>query len=321
MKGIYLIAIAFLAPCIVTATQNGTIGTLDLHATCPSVDPCPPLLFPHESNCGLYYECKGGRPQMRRCASGLYFSERWQGCVKPSVSECNTGEDGSCRNGELMEHECQCTKYYECKNGWKVLRDCPTGWHFNKMRQMCVEGDCGSNGGDCINGERTAHECQCEKYYVCKNGQRALRDCPPGNWFNPDVLDCVPGSCDPPVGICIEGEQKSHDCHCDKFYKCKNQEWVLQQCQNGDHFSPSRLTCLPPRQAGCDGEPEPVPGECPIPTPTGPWPHECDCRLYYTCRNGQKEIQSCSWGNYFNRATTECSPADTVSCRNNWETH
>jgi len=316
--GIHLIAIAFLAPWTVTATQNETIGTLDLQ--CPIKDTCPPTLFPHESNCGLYYECIGGRPQLRHCAAGLHFSIKWQGCVRPAVSECNQQEEGYCRNGERLKHECVCTKFYECKNGWKVLRDCPTGWHFNEGMQTCIEGtDCGGEirRGVCREGERIIHECQCDKYYLCKGGRKALRDCPSGTGFDPISRDCIPGVCD--FDSCSEGEQRPHECLCHKFYKCKNREWVGQDCPVGYHFSPHRLICLPQSEARCERS-NSEPGDCPIPTPNGPWPHECDCRLYYTCQNGRKEIQMCSWGYYFDRARLGCSYAKNVhSCQNHWD--
>jgi len=313
--GIYLIAIAFLAPWTVTATQNET-GTIYLR--CPTKDTCPPTLFAHESNCGLYYECMDGRPQLRHCATGLHFSKKWQGCVRPAVSECNEVEEGSCRNGEKLKHECRCTKFYECKRGLKVLRDCPSGWHFNEEMQSCIEGtDCGPDSprSECREGELISHECQCEKYYVCKGGRKALRDCPKGTGFDAITLSCMPDVCDPDG--CFEGEQRPHDCRCDKFYKCRNREWVAQDCRNGYHFSPTHLICLPPSEANCEHI---GPGDCPFPAPTVPWPHECDCRLYYTCQSGQKEIQMCSWGYYFDRTTLSCIRAWNVkSCQNHWD--
>lgn len=289
---------------------------------CPPIDTCPPTMFFHERTCALYYECISARPQERRCAKNLHFSEKWQGCVNPSVSECNDLEVGSCREGEYLPHECKCTKFYECKQGWKVLRNCPSGWHFSKNLLTCIEGlDCDfDNPVQCSEGDEVAHECQCDKYYLCKNGRKALRNCPVDTGFDPELRECVPGFCED-NDKCINEKQKKHDCKCEKYYTCKNKEWVVQECPYGYRFSPERLICLPKREVRCDNEKNgPEAGECPIPNPTQPWPHECDCRLYYTCRNGVKEVNICSWGYYFDQSISSCNPAQDVStCRNHWD--
>ncbi|XP_011639960.1 peritrophin-48-like [Pogonomyrmex barbatus] len=194
MKEIYLIAIAFLASSTVSTASKLPIFFED---ECPAVDICPPKLISHESDCSRYYECIGGVKQIRNCAPGLYFSKSWRGCVRREISDCVNLD---CVNGEQLPHECMCTAYYKCINGHKARRDCPPGQVFDKSTRNCKVGSCGATTMQkpetlllCKEGAFMPHECQCDKYYECKNGQIALRECGKGRHFDKRTLICVNG--------------------------------------------------------------------------------------------------------------------------------
>jgi len=281
----------------------------------------------------MFYECKDGQPQLRHCSSGLYFSKSWGGCVDRQISDCPsptptptpspTTPSEDCRPGELLEHECNCTFFYECIYGRKALRECPYGQHFSSRRGTCVDGiDCEDPEPNCREGERSPHECQCRKYYICKNNQKAVYDCEKGTHFDNATLTCIPPEeCNGRPRICENGDVKKHPCNtfCDRYYRCYNNDWLIEYCPNGEHFSEIDKRCMDPLEAGCDPNIKPPPGYC---LESGPskWPHECDCRLYYQCEYDRKKIYGCAWGYYFNRATLSCDvPSNVKNCVNAWD--
>ncbi|XP_018349969.1 PREDICTED: uncharacterized protein LOC108753126, partial [Trachymyrmex septentrionalis] len=93
---------------------------------CPIPDDCPPKLISDEKDCTKYYECKNSKKEPRSCKVGLYFSRYWHGCVSRENSDCavtiptpiSSTPIPGCINGDLLEHECTCTKYYLCIDGY-----------------------------------------------------------------------------------------------------------------------------------------------------------------------------------------------------------
>ncbi|XP_070157636.1 peritrophin-48-like [Polyergus mexicanus] len=327
MKGIYLIAIAFLASRTAASVIIPNEFTFEAENECPPKDACPPKLIADKSNCGQFYKCKNGKKELVVCKEGLQFSKKWRGCVSRDKSDCS---DGECqRNGNLLPHECQCDKFYECKNGQKALRECGSGQIFEKDKKICVPGEnlngkCTPNPGiECADGDFLPHECQCDKFYECKKNKKALRECSKGSVFKPASAKCVTGTACP-KDTCRQGENKKHHCLCEKYYTCNNDDWVLTPCGKDQHFSPTELKCMMPQKACCDlkfcSDKPGEPGDCPKDVATR-WPHECDCRLYYECEKNKKEIKSCTWGRYFDYVNQVCEKAEKISvkCKNTWD--
>lgn len=321
--GIYLIAIAFLASRTAASVIVPNEFTFEAEDECPSKDSCPPKLIADKENCGQFYKCKSGKKTLVVCKGDLQFSKSWQGCVSRDKSDCANNDD--CKpNGDLLQHECQCDKFYECKNGQKILRECESGQIFEKDRKICVPGEdlngkCTPNSTvECTNGNYLPHECQCDKFYECKKNKKALRECSKGSIFEPALAKCVRGTDCPPEVTCRQGENKKHHCLCDKYYTCNNDDWILKPCGEGQHFSSKDLKCMTPKEACCDpkscGNPPGESGACPEGVPTH-WRHECDCRLYYECIDNKKEIKSCDWGRYFDYVNQVCEKADKVKCQ------
>lgn len=241
--------------------------------------------------------------------------------MNPSNSECRDKEINDCTvDGVLLKHECDCHKFYECKNNRKVLRICPSGEHFSNRLRYCIKGNtCNDDdlaNSECVEGRNVPHECKCNKYYLCKNGRKVLQECKDGWNFDNVTLTCLQGPCKPGDG-CEENARKPHECSCEIYYTCVANEWINSVCQNGFHFSKTELRCMHPVDARCDINP----GSCKNPA-NERWPHECDCRLYYKCNaEGKKEVLSCSWGRYFDKYKLECDYAENVKsfCRNTWD--
>lgn len=49
--------------------------------TCPKEDPDkPPTYFPHETECGKFYECSGGKAFLFTCPHGSYWNQSETSC-------------------------------------------------------------------------------------------------------------------------------------------------------------------------------------------------------------------------------------------------
>ncbi|XP_036149360.1 peritrophin-48 [Monomorium pharaonis] len=328
MKGIHLIA--FMASWTVIIASKLPIT----NEKCPAWDPYPPLLIFHETSCSKFYECRNGQKLLRICSADLYFSKKEQRCVKWELSDCpiiptttpttiwttsSTISPGICINGDLTEHECNCEKFYECSNFKKVLRECPEGEIFNNATKTCQPGDkknCRVYPVPCITGTNKPHECRCQKYYTCKSTDWVLRECIKGWHFDNVTLTCVEGTDCNKTHVCSNGDKIKHECSCEKYFVCKNNEWTSETCPKNLHFNPTLKFCTNPIDAGCE---DIKPDDCPRPTPKK-WYHECDCRLYYQCVNGKKKLYECNWGFYYDRTNMKCDDATNVKdCRNGWD--
>ncbi|XP_018357711.1 PREDICTED: probable chitinase 3 [Trachymyrmex cornetzi] len=206
-------------------TTQTPIPTTSTSPECPNPDTCPPKLISDEKDCTKYYQCKSSTKEPRSCKVGLYFSRYWQGCVNREYSDCPLTISTStptpitptptstiphgCINGDLLEHECTCTKYYLCIDGYKALLECPPGKHFDISTKTCQPGTgCLQVApspissptsipitSQCTKDEYMPHEYECKKYYECKVGRKILRECNDGMIFDEALQTCVLGQC------------------------------------------------------------------------------------------------------------------------------
>ncbi|EFN75531.1 Peritrophin-1 [Harpegnathos saltator] len=169
-------------------------------------DDCPwdndGLLLPHERNCAKFYECMDSNKRLRECADGLFFSRKYQGCVKIEDSDCEykrTSSKCTC-DDELIPHECDCSMYYKCRGGDQVLRQCDKGLHFSPKQRRCedpAEAGCGDDDkpgtGDCPDPTWEypwRHECDCRLFYRCEEGKKRMYECPWGYYFHVERNGC-----------------------------------------------------------------------------------------------------------------------------------
>lgn len=52
-----------------------------LEVTCPPIDPEQPVFLPHETECGKFYECSGGKKFLLKCAPGAYWDQTLTSCA------------------------------------------------------------------------------------------------------------------------------------------------------------------------------------------------------------------------------------------------
>ncbi|XP_043285620.1 uncharacterized protein [Venturia canescens] len=304
--------------------------------------------IPHENNCSLYYEVAKGQRRVKECPQGQHFSPTWLTCMGAEEAGCE----------------------------WTTVA--PQTTTVAVQTTVASKPSCGRDCGDINDGWLTPHECSCDKYYQCSDGDLIRRQCSQGLHFNPKTYSCdypssagceipspsptttkpttsaIPSEC--PPGNSGHVVQIPHPTNCSLFYKCDNGEKQLSQCPDGLYFNPTIQMCDWPDVAGCTAEtsgptestsapsagptspmtstgapstatasastPEVSPStsvaptECPAGDPEPPvsWPHPQNCSLYYTCKNGEKVVQSCPSGLEFNPSKGKCDWPDIAGC-------
>ncbi|XP_020281528.1 probable chitinase 3 [Pseudomyrmex gracilis] len=205
-------------------------------------------LLPHECDCQKFYECSKGKKILRECNSNEHFSNKTLSCVNGQKCE-DSGKEKACKNKEILEHECKCDKYYECKRGKKILKECDKGRYFDKEKKKCVKGKCPRE--DCKNGAYKEHECDCNKYYKCEKKQWVWKQCRKNKHFNSRDNECdtperarcesIPGGCPKDKD---KGDIWEHECDCRLYYKCnKKYKRELVECEWGKYFDENKEKC------------------------------------------------------------------------------
>ncbi|XP_011161534.1 uncharacterized protein LOC105196420 isoform X3 [Solenopsis invicta] len=224
MKGMYVIATAFLASLAVNAVNSDqSVQPQGVIWPIPTVCPFPERFphntttnLPHEWDCTRFYKCFLGKGVEQLCplmipgdpVSRLHYNRLEQVCDWPWRAGCSSCPENP-RGSVLLPGPDNCRDYYECINGYPTLRHCPANTCFSRTCQACVTN---RNGGNCGNS-------------------------------------LPPQTCSNPSGN--NGDKRSHDCDCAKYYMCDGYNWLQFQCSGGLHFSPTRQMCLQPNEAGC----------------------------------------------------------------------
>jgi hypothetical protein len=236
MKGIYVIAIGFLASSAVSAASldrnqpEQSVSNEDTFADiawkCPYPERFPmntTTNLPHEYDCTKFYKCDVGKGVEQSCplmikgdsVTRLHYNRLLQVCDWPWQAGCTScplkNPDGTYPSSSRINYGPDNCQYYECRNGEPIYNTCPPGTCFSRTCQACVPNAIRA-GGNCEGGPTPTNI--------------------------------------PPIR-CVNGDKRPHDCDCGKYYMCDNEEWYPENCPGGAHFSPTRKTCLPPDEAGC----------------------------------------------------------------------
>ncbi|CAH2988058.1 unnamed protein product, partial [Chilo suppressalis] len=123
---------------------------------------------------------------------------------------------------QLLPHDSDCSLYYQCVHGSKVVRNCAPGTHFDFKLQICnwpflvnckqaptitttTQSSATTKVTPSIDGVEKLpngcpadfgthlllpHETDCAKYYTCNNGDRILMRCAAGTLFNVNLQLC-----------------------------------------------------------------------------------------------------------------------------------
>lgn len=250
MKGIYVIAVAFLASwSVCTASKVQEVREYVHHLTpqdnllkqCPYPDVNPNNTtshIAHESDCTKFYKCLLGRGTEQQCPlmwpndkkKRLHFNRADQTCDWPWNAGCELcppkGSNGKYPPESKIEDpdSTNCRKYIVCKaNGKQTKGTCKSGTCFSRTCQDCVED---REDGKCDDDDDSSSTDPITTTTTTTEGP------------------------DPPS--CEEDDQKPHDCDCAKFYRCSDDgDWELEECEGGLHFSPKKLKCMSADTAKC----------------------------------------------------------------------
>jgi hypothetical protein len=258
-------------------------------------------------------------------------------------------------------HETNCSLYYECYGGNKILMACANGLWFNSDTQSCDfpdESGCTNKESICTNVviDYFPHPSDCSRYIECYQGNSYEMSCQPGLWFHsglkkcvaPEESDCMGFTTPPwttPHPICwgvrpSETVLKPYEGDCRKYWQCIGADMTLQDCPNYLLFDESRQLCDFPETVNCDDTTRtPDPWTTRPPTtrnPTTPadndprctgqglsyWSHPIYCNKYIECYNGGSYEMNCPAGLYFSQEKRHCvNPSESECGRTEPPTH
>lgn len=249
-------------PTTTTPTTTTTVAPppADRDPDCPWPDPLNYTVhLPHETDCDKFYKCDNGVKKLFNCSEGTHFNPKLEVCDWPEDAGCELGNtdkttttttkttttttttttpttptitsttptttttnttttpttttqiprDPECpwpnplNDTVHLPHDTDCDKFFVCDNGNKKPISCPDGLHFNKELEICdwpwlagcedatppppqPEPGCPPDS----NGLHLPHECECDKFYVCEDGEKVLYDCAEGLYYNEYTEKC-----------------------------------------------------------------------------------------------------------------------------------
>lgn len=195
---------------------------------CPARDPINTTIhLAHENDCTKFYKCLAGRRTEQLCplmweddpVKRLHFNRARQVCDWPWLAGCEDCPEPD-KNGNRPPdfwvadpNSRDCRGYIICRSdGGRQSGICPSDKCFSRTCQACVRypegGSC--SGGitppttettettkitkppPCINNDRREHECDCSKYYQCKNSiEEYVYQCENGLHFSRTKKECM----------------------------------------------------------------------------------------------------------------------------------
>ncbi|XP_074042671.1 uncharacterized protein [Leptinotarsa decemlineata] len=273
--------------------------------------------YPDTTNCSRYYKCKNGQQQLLDCPVGLHWSKIVGNCDFPEYANCVLPDHECPASGsKQIVYPADCSKYYQCENGNKELKDCPESLFFNINTGLCdfidrtncqrptakptaptsattittpktttttvnphPDQDCPASGS-----KQIAYPGDCSKYYQCVNGNKELKDCPESLFFNVNT------------GLCDFVDQTN-----------------CQVPTAKPTVPTSTKTVTTPKTTTTTVNPHPD-QDCPV-TGSKQIVYPADCSKYYQCENGNKELKDCPESLFFNINTGLCDFIDQTNCK------
>ncbi|XP_015180559.1 PREDICTED: uncharacterized protein LOC107068554 [Polistes dominula] len=273
--------------------------------------------LPHECECNIYYKCINYRYVRKVCQNGLHWDRTHNNCTSPDQANCPNYHPKICEEGSYKPDDKICEIYYKCENNQFVQKTCPAGLHWNRVSNICSDRDSAKcpnyHPKICDEGSYKPDDKICEIYYKCENNQFVQKTCPAGfHWNRVSNICTDPASANCPNAPrnCVEGSFKPHDCQCDIYYECQNNQYVQRKCVDGLHWDRTHYNCTLPDLAHC---PNYHPKIC---DEGSTKPHNCKCNLYYKCINNQLVLKECENGLHWDRYNKLCALPDRAKCPN-----
>ncbi|GFU13731.1 chondroitin proteoglycan 2 [Nephila pilipes] len=290
---------------------------LEDRVKCPSTTICasPSGIYPHPSNCSLFYRCNDGRPNLEKCLDNKHFSTASKKCTEPCEAKCEqnlncvtivpppvVSDSSICIEGDgLYPVKNDCSIFYQCTNGYAYFVRCPDGLHFNVEYGVC-ELPC---------------DAKCDPELDCLLSSAQVNS----KSFNIPTFHCPR-----PNGLFPAPQS------CSSYYLCSRANEHLLFCPPGLHYNTVRETCETPCEAQCDKS-----IECPHPnlpknkevtetsllvlpiklrckSSIGKFSNPKDCASFYTCLDGKAHLEFCSNGLHFDPEDKECKSPCVAGC-------
>ncbi|KYN12264.1 Peritrophin-1, partial [Trachymyrmex cornetzi] len=283
---------------------------------CPPKESTEEARIAHPCLCNRYYDCIDGEKILQTCPIGKHFDYVREICDWVSVVKCirpiptfniltsdiDDYNTTCAPEGRAFQHDTDCSAYYLCSNGEKILRQCMEGLHFNMIIQICdyPQKSCDLNRSsprinldicppsDSVQEVFLPHECECTQYYECINGKKFLRFCPNRLHFDPVWQICN----DPIEAKCVADTISTTSTS------------IFTTLSTTEAIDEPRTTC-PPKGS----------------TEKLRLPHPCICNQYYECVEGDKVLRTCPIDMYFDDATEVCDWSTEVKCISQFPSH
>ncbi|KAI5634700.1 chitin binding peritrophin-A domain-containing protein [Phthorimaea operculella] len=238
------------------------------------------LLLPHESDCQRYYSCSNGRKILMQCAPGTLFDVDLHGCNHAHAV------DSDFSIHLLLPHETDCSNFYSCSNGRRILMNCPSTLFFDFKSQTCdwpqnVECNIQTTTEPTTDGTNTEttyefttttlNELEEEiianttttTAVVDKITTLALvTDGPVTASTTSESLETTSDLPSTP-SICPDGffGVIPHPELCDSYYTCTGWSPIQLFCRPGQEFDPEQEKCVEISEGGCTWSQNPVTNE------------------------------------------------------------
>lgn len=205
LGALYVLATAIAVMLAIVAAKDTEI--LPIPTKCPEIDPLNYTVhLAHESDCTKFYKCDHGQkvemncPVMNAKGDKLYFNPKLQVCDYPTNVNCtSTTKDPSKPTpteptpskptpSEPTPSEPTPSEPTPSKpTSSEPTPSKPTSSESTPSEPTPSQPSCSPDGVG------QSHECSCENYYLCKNGELVLRKCPDGLHWHTKA-----GKCDKP---------------------------------------------------------------------------------------------------------------------------
>ncbi|CRL07705.1 CLUMA_CG020659, isoform A, partial [Clunio marinus] len=172
-------------------------------------------------------------------------------------------------------HPFSCTRYFMCFDGWLINRTCSPGLFFSRSQMRCVrrsESDCRLDVDSCPADDDPPNvvflpdQEDCQKYFVCHQGNALEWDCGPTLHWDPNDNWCIreeESDCEPSYPLpdvkdieCPDDTESDiiflpHPDECQFYFICIDGESTLVRCGRYTLFDHILGKCFFAESARC----------------------------------------------------------------------
>ena len=340
ISDLLLLVIAVLA-----VTENAFAEIHEIPTKCPESSG-KTVQLAHKHDCTKFYKCSNGQKQLSNCpefAPGqkLHFDPELQNCTLPWEANCASRAPDCSKDEFIQPHPTNCSLYYKCENGEKVLKTCDEEQLFCSDSLECVHKDAAKckvydscPTSKLLEAVLLPHDSDCHhqsQYYECVDGLYAVRQCPSGHVFDDERRQCVSNVHCPATGT----KRISHETDCGLYYECVDGVKVEKVCEDGLSFDETKSICTWPPRHECSSNfkqndlatyflPYAVEERDVLDCPPEGYtfiPHECSCTKYYSCEDGNKYVSECPEGMIYDYIREVCDLPHAAICKNEMYTN